>query len=118
MIFFLFIEKVLSTLHEYPSLETCIPLIHYISACVRLAWKMANQLIPYYLDTDFTLGINYFKKEKKKKKLIYFHFLGLLRLEKHERHPSSDKRSDIIRAFLWPALIQNNRCVFKAVVAT
>ncbi|XP_053698440.1 uncharacterized protein LOC128745398 [Sabethes cyaneus] len=91
-------NQVLSTLHEYPCLETCVPLIHYISDCVRLAWKMTNQIIPYYLDTDFTLG--------------------LLQPEKHERYPISEKRSDIIRAFLWPALMQNGRCVYKAVVAT
>ncbi|XP_055594654.1 uncharacterized protein LOC129745527 [Uranotaenia lowii] len=91
-------NQVLSTLHEYPCLETCIPLIHYISDCVRLAWKMSNQTVPYYLDTDFTLG--------------------LLQPEKHERYPISEKRSDIIRAFLWPALMQNGRCVHKAIVAT
>lgn len=51
-----FTSQVLSTLHEYPCLEACIPLIHYISDCVRLAWKMTNQTVPYYLDTDFTLG--------------------------------------------------------------
>ena len=91
-------NQVLSTLHEYPCLETCIPLIHYISDCVRLAWKMVNQTNPYYLDMDFTLG--------------------LLRPDKHDRYPISDKRSDIIRAFLWPALMQNNKCLFKAIVAT
>lgn len=48
--------QVLSTLHEYPCLETCIGLLHYISACVRIAWKMANHTIPYYLDQDFALG--------------------------------------------------------------
>uniref|UniRef100_A0A182M7M0 Mitochondria-eating protein n=2 Tax=Myzomyia TaxID=59140 RepID=A0A182M7M0_9DIPT len=91
-------NQVLSTLHEYPCLEACIPLIHYISDCVRLAWRMVNQTNPYYLDTDFTLG--------------------LLQPEKHERYPISEKRSDIIRAFLWPALMQNGHCVYKAVVAT
>ncbi|EDS35945.1 conserved hypothetical protein [Culex quinquefasciatus] len=91
-------NQVLSTLHEYPCLEACIPLIHYISDCVRLAWKMTNQTVPYYLDTDFTLG--------------------LLQPDKHERYPISEKRSDIIRAFLWPALMQNGRCIQKAVVAT
>lgn len=51
-----FPHQVLSTLHEYPCLETCTPLLHYISGCVRLAWKMANHLVPYYLDQDFALG--------------------------------------------------------------
>ncbi|XP_055385151.1 uncharacterized protein LOC129614526 [Condylostylus longicornis] len=91
-------NQVLSTLHEYPCLESCTPLIHFISKCVRLAWKMVNQKSPYYLDNDFTLGF--------------------LRPEKHDRHPHSDKRSDLIKSFLWPALMQNNRCVFKAVVST
>ncbi|XP_030370855.1 uncharacterized protein LOC115621369 [Scaptodrosophila lebanonensis] len=91
-------NQVLSTLHEYPCLESCPPLTHFVSACVRLAWRMINQKAPYYLDTDFNLGF--------------------LRPEKHERHPQSDRRSDLIKAFLWPALMQNNRCMFKAVVAT
>ncbi|XP_017871580.1 PREDICTED: uncharacterized protein LOC108619480 isoform X1 [Drosophila arizonae] len=91
-------NQVLSTLHEYPCLESCPPLTHFVSACVRLAWRMINQKAPYYLDTDFNLGF--------------------LRPEKHERHPQSDRRSDLIKAFLWPALMQNNQCAFKAVVAT
>ncbi|XP_026849114.1 uncharacterized protein LOC6595045 [Drosophila persimilis] len=91
-------NQVLSTLHEYPCLESCPPLTHYVSACVRLAWRMINQKAPYYLDMDFSLGF--------------------LRPEKHERHPKSDRRSDLIKAFLWPALMQNNQCAFKAVVAT
>ncbi|XP_068153281.1 uncharacterized protein [Drosophila tropicalis] len=91
-------NQVLSTLHEYPCLETCPPLTHFVSACVRLAWRMINQKAPYYLDTDFNLGF--------------------LRPEKHERHSQSDRRSDLIKAFLWPALMQNNQCAFKAVVAT
>uniref|UniRef100_A0A034W3A6 Mitochondria-eating protein n=1 Tax=Bactrocera dorsalis TaxID=27457 RepID=A0A034W3A6_BACDO len=91
-------NQVLSTLHEYPCLESCPPLTHFVSACVRLAWRMINQKSPYYLDTDFNLGF--------------------LRPEKHERHSQSDRRSDLIKAFLWPALMQNNHCVFKAIVAT
>ncbi|XP_022211090.2 uncharacterized protein LOC111066648 isoform X1 [Drosophila obscura] len=91
-------NQVLSTLHEYPCLESCPPLTHYVSTCVRLAWRMINQKAPYYLDMDFNLGF--------------------LRPEKHERHPQSDRRSDLIKAFLWPALMQNNQCAFKAVVAT
>lgn len=49
--------QVLSTLHEYPCLDTCTPLVHYISDCVRMAWRMVNQLNPYYLDMDFALGM-------------------------------------------------------------
>lgn len=91
-------HQVLVTLHEYPCLENCLPLLSYISACVRLAWKMANHTVPYFLDLDFTLGI--------------------MSADKHDKHPVSDSASNIIRAFIWPALIQNSRCVFKAVVAT
>uniref|UniRef100_T1GL76 Mitochondria-eating protein n=1 Tax=Megaselia scalaris TaxID=36166 RepID=T1GL76_MEGSC len=80
--------QVLSTLHEYPCLETCTPLVHYISASVRLAWKMINQKVPYYLDNDFNLGF--------------------LRPDKHERHFQGDRRSDLIKNFIWPALMQNN----------
>ncbi|XP_013118485.2 uncharacterized protein LOC106095724 isoform X2 [Stomoxys calcitrans] len=91
-------NQVLSTLHEYSCLESCPPLTHYVSACVRLAWKMVNQKVPYYLDNDFNLGF--------------------LRLEKHDRHAQADRRSDLIKAFLWPALMQNNHCMFKAIVVT
>ncbi|XP_055907872.1 uncharacterized protein LOC129942816 [Eupeodes corollae] len=91
-------NQVLSTLHEYPCLETCLPLTKFISDSVRQAWKMVNQKCPYYLDSDFNLGF--------------------LRPEKHERHQHSDRRSDLIKAFLWPALMQNNQCVFKAIVET
>ncbi|XP_054736998.1 uncharacterized protein LOC129243749 [Anastrepha obliqua] len=91
-------NQVLSTLHEYPCLESCPPLTHFVSACVRLTWHMINQKSPYYLDSNFNLGF--------------------LHPEKQERHPQSDRRSDLIKAFLWPALMQNNRCVFKAIVAT
>ncbi|SPP89943.1 uncharacterized protein LOC117591458 [Drosophila guanche] len=91
-------NQVLSTLHEYPCLESCPTLTNYVSACVRLAWRMINQKAPYYLDMDFNLGF--------------------LRPEKHEPHSQSDRRSDLIKAFLWPALMQNNQCVFKAVVTT
>lgn len=91
-------NQVLVTLHEYPCLENCLPLLGYISACVRLAWKMANHTTPYFLDLDFTLAT--------------------MRKDKHDQHPVSDSGSDTIRAFIWPALVQNERCVFKAVVVT
>ncbi|XP_012160530.1 uncharacterized protein LOC101459611 isoform X1 [Ceratitis capitata] len=91
-------SQVLSTLHEYPSLESCPALTHFVSSSVRLAWRMINQKSPYFLDNDFNLGF--------------------LRPEKHDRHPQADRRSDLIKSFLWPALMQNNHCVFKAVVAT
>lgn len=105
------------TLHEYPCLENCLPLIDYITACVRLAWKMANHTVPYFLDLDFTLGnlrtpSNFAQPNHNLKSS------GILNLDKHDKHPSSNERSDIIRAFIWPALIQNQRCVFKAVIAT
>lgn len=49
-------NQVLATLHDYPCLSTCVSLLHYISICVRLAWKMANHVVPYYLDQDITVG--------------------------------------------------------------
>lgn len=118
--------QVLSTLHEYPCLETCTPLVHYISVCVRLAWKMINQKVPYYLDNDFNLG-NYcsFHEFHQINTNIFFVFYmvvsfypGFLRPDKHERHFQSDRRSDLIKNFIWPALMQNNNCVFKAIVGT
>uniref|UniRef100_A0A1B0CUS3 Mitochondria-eating protein n=1 Tax=Lutzomyia longipalpis TaxID=7200 RepID=A0A1B0CUS3_LUTLO len=92
-------NQILSTLYEYPCLENCSQLQQYTSSCVRLAWKMVNQSNPYYLDNDFTHG--------------------LLQPEKQERHSSySDRNSNIIRAYVWPALIQEYRCILKAVVIT
>ncbi|CAO1426453.1 unnamed protein product [Diamesa hyperborea] len=92
-------NQVLSTLHEYPCLSiSFVPLKNYITDCVRLAWKMSNETCPYYLDMDFTMG--------------------KIRLEKQERYQTSDMRSDLIRSFVWPALIQNGLHVQKAIVMT
>lgn len=88
----------LSTLHEFPCLESCDPLSSYLTQSVRLAWQMVNQTMPYYLDNDFKLGH--------------------LQFDRHERHPSADPRGNVIREFVWPGLMQNNRYVLKAVVVT
>lgn len=82
---------------------------------------MANHTMPYYLDQDFALGESFSLASEIRTRFTHFieiHSAGLLRPDKHDRHPMSDNRSDIIQAFIWPALIQKNRCVFKAVVAT
>uniref|UniRef100_A0A1B0G9R8 Mitochondria-eating protein C-terminal domain-containing protein n=1 Tax=Glossina morsitans morsitans TaxID=37546 RepID=A0A1B0G9R8_GLOMM len=34
------------------------------------------------------------------------------------RHLQSDRRSDLIKAFLWPALMRNSHFLFQAIVAT
>lgn len=59
---------------------------------------MSNETCPYYLDMDFTMG--------------------KIRLEKQERYQTSDMRADLIRSFVWPALIQNGLYVQKAIVMT
>ncbi|XP_077292427.1 uncharacterized protein LOC143915593 [Arctopsyche grandis] len=91
-------NQVLSTLHEYPCLERCGGLLQYVSDCCRLAWILCNQIPPLTIDTDFTPV--------------------LMRADKHVRFHSSDQRSDLIKSFVWPALMDEENCVFKAVVMT
>lgn len=91
-------SQVLSTLHEYPCLETCHPLKVYLKSSVRLAWQMVTQSEPYYLDNDLKLG----------------HFFP----DRHERHPSSDPRGNFIREFVWPGLKKSDNTVLKAIVST
>lgn len=93
-----YIFQVLSTLHEFPCLETCEALKSYLKHSVRLAWQMVNHSPSYHLDNDLKLG----------------HFFP----DRHERHPSSDPRSNLIREFVWPGLMQNNQSVLKAIVST
>lgn len=44
----------------------------------------------------------------------------LMNPEKHVRYSSDgrDRRSDLIKSFVWPALMDGNRCVFRAIVLT
>lgn len=65
----------------------------------RVAWILVNQVPAYELDTDFHTPVR---------------LIG----EKHQRHHSADRTSDVVKAYLWPALVMQNSCVYKAVVVT
>ena len=71
----------------------------YISEVTRTAWWLVNQNPPYELDTDLNTPFR-------------------LNHKKHSRHHSSKRDGEIVRAFLWPALLRGGNCVHKAVVVT
>ncbi|XP_019865235.2 uncharacterized protein LOC109594456 [Aethina tumida] len=90
---------VCDTLREYKCLESCMPLRRYVSEATKVAWTLVNQVPPFELDTDFQTP-------------------NRMRQEKHQRHHSSDRSSDAVKSYLWPALVLQNEYVFKAVVVT
>ncbi|KAF5291153.1 hypothetical protein FQA39_LY14395 [Lamprigera yunnana] len=87
------------TLKEYQCLETCMVLQRYVSNVTRVCWYIVNQDPPFELDTDFQTPVR-------------------LQPERHIRHHSSDRTSDIVRSYLWPGLLTRTSCAHKAVVVT
>lgn len=87
-----------ATLYDYPCLKTCSGLQQYIRDSVRLAWALVNQSPPFVLEYEQRT----FKREN------------------HVRFHSSKLDSDVIKTYLWPALLEgpNGPCVHKAVVIT
>lgn len=94
------INQVVTTLREYPCLSSCGALHSLVASCCRSAWTLSVQQPPLRIDTDFTPVV--------------------MNPERHVRFSSSEqqKRSDLIRSFVWPALLDGNKCVFRAVVLT
>ncbi|XP_045539954.1 uncharacterized protein LOC106713983 [Papilio machaon] len=92
------INQVVSTLREYPCLQSCGALHALAAACCRAAWPLCLHAPPLRIDTDFTPVV--------------------MNLERHVRLSISSQRSDLIKSFVWPALMDGNRCVFRAVVLT
>ncbi|XP_057654520.1 uncharacterized protein LOC130892860 [Diorhabda carinulata] len=90
---------VCETLKEYKCLEKCQELRRYAEEATKIAWQLVCQVPPYELDTDFQTPVR-------------------LHPEKHQRHHTSSRSSDIVRGFLWPALISESNYVYKAVVVT
>lgn len=78
---------------------TLINICRYVSDITRVAWLLVNQIPAYELDTDFQTPVK-------------------LRSEKHQRHHSADRNSDIVKGYLWPALMTQNTYAWKAVVVT
>ncbi|CAH0697240.1 unnamed protein product [Spodoptera exigua] len=97
------INQVVSTLREYPCLSSCAALHALVAAACRAAWTISLHSPPLRIDTDFTPVV--------------------MNPEKHVRFSTDsrdirDRRSDLIKSFVWPALMDGNRCVFRAVVLT
>ncbi|CAG9794926.1 unnamed protein product [Diatraea saccharalis] len=95
------ISQVLGTLREYPCLGSCGALHALVAAACRAAWAVSLHSPPLRIDTDFTPVV--------------------MNPEKHVRYSvgeSRERRSDLIKSFVWPALMDGNRCVFRAVVLT
>lgn len=90
---------VCGTLQEYQCLDTCEGLRTYIADVTRTVWFLINQEPSFELDTNFQTPVK-------------------LQADKHQRHHSSGRSSDHVKNYLWPALIQSNICVHKAVVIT
>lgn len=71
----------------------------YVGDVTKVSWQLVNHDPSFELDTDFQTPIR-------------------LQPDRHQRHHSSDRTSDTVTAFLWPALLHRNTCVQKAVVVT
>ncbi|XP_013196138.2 uncharacterized protein LOC106139274 [Amyelois transitella] len=95
------INQVLNTLREYPCLGGCGALHSLVAAACRAAWTISLNSPPLRIDTDFTPVV--------------------MNPEKHVRFTvgeARERRSDLIKSFVWPALMDGTRCVFRAVVLT
>ncbi|KAI1303077.1 hypothetical protein HDE_02460 [Halotydeus destructor] len=92
-------KQIYATLYDFPCLRQCEGLSLYIDDCVQLAWAMTVQSVQ--------LVIEY---ESRK-------FNG----DHHVRFHASNRDSDVIKTYLWPALIEDTsggQCVHKGVVIT
>ncbi|XP_071947079.1 uncharacterized protein [Antedon mediterranea] len=90
--------KLFSTLPEYPTLKSSIPLTNYIQQCVRIAWQLSIQPQPYTIEYD---NITFDKG-------------------RHQRAPGSNRSSQHILTYLWPTLLEGMRkkVAYKGVVIT
>ncbi|XP_077501898.1 uncharacterized protein LOC144112935 [Amblyomma americanum] len=88
--------QIWATLYDYPCLKGCAGLTRYVCDCVRLAWALSIHGFVLEFETR------------------------AFRRELHVRFHTSDHRSERIRTYLWPALLQAPRgpCVHKGVVIT
>lgn len=90
---------VCDTLKEYKCLESCSTLRKYVSNATRVCWFIVNQDPPYDMDMDFQIPVKF-------------------QYDRHNRHHSSDRNSESVRAYLWPGLLAQSAYVYKAVVIT
>lgn len=91
-------QQIWATLYDYPSLKSCEGLLQYIKECVRLAWGLCNQTPPYVIDYE----------------------TRTYRKESHVRFHTADPEKEVIKTYLWPALLEGHGgpCVQKGVVVT
>ncbi|XP_054167296.1 uncharacterized protein LOC128964685 [Oppia nitens] len=91
--------QIWATLYDYPCLKACDLLVTYVRDCVRLAWALSIQTPSYVIE--------YETRSFRKDMHIKFH--------------ASNQESDVIKTYLWPALLEeapNCSCVHKGVVIT
>lgn len=92
-------SQIWATLYDYPSLKGCEGLSAYVKDCVRLAWALATQCPPFFIEYE----------------------TRTFRRDMHVRFHSSNQDCDTIKTYLWPALLEDSAtrtCVHKGVVVT
>lgn len=91
-------SQIWATLYDYPCLQSCEGLVKYIKDSVRLAWSLVNQSPAFHLEY-----------ESRK-----------FNAEHHIRFHTSNPNEDVIKTYLWPALVEghNGPYLHKAVVIT
>ncbi|XP_015924662.1 uncharacterized protein [Parasteatoda tepidariorum] len=91
-------SQIYATLYDYPCLKKCSGLVKYAKDCVRLAWCLCNQNPPYLIDYE----------------------TRTFRRDYHMRFHTSNQKSDAIKSYLWPTLVEgeNGPCVHRGVVLT
>ncbi|GAB6027675.1 hypothetical protein CHUAL_001915 [Chamberlinius hualienensis] len=85
-------SQIWGTLYDYPCLKTCDGLLRYIHECVKVAWGLCNQTPPFTIEYE----------------------TRIFRKEIHVRFHSSNHDSDYIKAYLWPALLDDDSAGFKS----
>uniref|UniRef100_A0A183DUP6 Mitochondria-eating protein n=1 Tax=Gongylonema pulchrum TaxID=637853 RepID=A0A183DUP6_9BILA len=99
-------------LYDFPSLRTCTVFIKFILDCVAIAWDLVAGIdgkLPRHAKsslTNFRMCIEYESTQ--------------FDAASHRRFPGSTSQSNIIRRYLWPAVLDKSTrvCMHKAVVIT
>ncbi|CAG2109969.1 unnamed protein product [Medioppia subpectinata] len=81
------------------NVESCDVLVTYVGDCVKLAWALSIQNPPFVIEYE----------------------TRTFRKDMHIKFHSSNQDSDVIKTYLWPALLEeatNGPCVHKGVVIT
>ncbi|RWS03371.1 uncharacterized protein B4U79_12865 [Dinothrombium tinctorium] len=92
-------NQIYATLYDYPCLKSCDGLTMYVRDCVRIGWALTTQTPPFVIEYE----TRYFRRDM------------------HIRFHTSNQDSDVIKTYLWPALLEegaNGACVHKGVVIT